>query len=94
MLLTFLVLGKMVIAKIPTTRNLGSPTYFIQIANEQISLVTWNFGDSATVPKNINTAIPPTQVFTFGELFAVSLRVAQTKATDLFSIFPLSFPPL
>ncbi|WP_422079455.1 hypothetical protein [Ulvibacterium sp.] len=76
MLLTFLVLGKMVIAKIPTVRNLGSPIYFIQTANEQISRVTWNFGDSATVPKNINTAISPRQVFTSGELSAVSLQVA------------------
>ncbi|WP_299535788.1 hypothetical protein [Ulvibacterium sp.] len=94
MRLTFLVLGKIVIAKIPTTRNLCSPIQFIRIASEQISSVTENSGDSATVLKNVNTAISPRLVFTFNALFAVSPQVAKIQAASAIHITSVEFPTL
>ncbi|WP_425237681.1 hypothetical protein [Ulvibacterium sp.] len=92
MLLTFLVFGKIVIAKIPTTRNLCSPIYFTRIASEQISPVTENLGDSATVLKNVNTAISPRLVFTSNVLFAVSPQVAKIQAASAIHSTSVEFP--
>ncbi len=94
LLLSFLILvsSQMIMAKIPTAQNLDSPFYFNQIANRQISSVTWNFGDSDTALKNINTAISPRPVFTFGGLFAVSPQVTKILAIGTIYNISVEFP--
>lgn len=90
--LLLLVFSLIIMAKMPKIQNLDSPIYFNQITNRQIPSVTWNFGDSATAPENINTAISPRPVFMLGESLAVSPQVTKIQTASSNYSISVEFP--